>query len=197
MIDQASDRFPRGHGSVVVTTQRGDAINIRHIQPQDARLLSELYHKLSPESRWLRFMSALPDLPDDIIQSEARRMARIDPQVESALIATVQVAGQAQAIGVARLKRDTANALSAEAALVVRDDYQCQGLGTVLFDLLLQIAMVRGLKQLWLLSLAENTGMHRLVQKCGLPYTSHTSRGEITMTIELVGDTAMEQASPA
>jgi RimJ/RimL family protein N-acetyltransferase len=196
MINQAPDRFPRGHGSVVITTQRGDAVNIRHIQPQDAQLLSELYHKLSPESRRLRFMTALPDMPDEVIQSEAQRLAQIDPQLESALIATLQVAGPAQAIGVARLKCNALNASSAEAAIVLRDDYQCQGLGTVLFDLLLQVAMVRGLKQLWLLCLAENTGMHRLVQKCGLPYTSHTSHGEITMTIELVGDTAVEQVSP-
>jgi acetyltransferase len=54
-----------------------------------------------------------------------------------------------------------------------------------MLDLLLQLALVRGIKRLRGISLADNEGIHRLIQKCGFPVTSHTSHGETTQIIHL------------
>jgi RimJ/RimL family protein N-acetyltransferase len=177
--------FPLGHGSVTVVTKRGRTVHIRHIAPVDAALLVDLFNRLSPTTRRLRFFSPMIDIPQEQIWSDARRLSAIDPLVDAALIATIPENGQERAVGVARLVRDSGDSTAAEVAIVLRDDYQGEGLGTRLFDLLLQVALVRGLKRLWAISLAENSAFHHLVRNSGLPFTSQTLRGETTTTITL------------
>jgi GNAT superfamily N-acetyltransferase len=186
MSDSESLPFPVGHGSVTITTRDRRAVRIRHIAPEDAALLVDLYEQLSPETRRLRFFAPKPDLPDEVLWREAVRLSAIDPLVQAALIGTVQEAGRERAIGVARLVRDAADPTTAEVAIVVRDDYQGQGIGKTLFDLLIQVAMVRGLKRLRAIALAENRAAQRLVRSLGLPVTSSTLRGETTMIISLL-----------
>jgi acetyltransferase len=169
----------------MITTGRGREVLIRHIAAEDAALLVDLFHHLSPETRRLRFFRPMTDIPDNVIWPAARRLAAIDPLAEAALIATYLEGGQEHAVGVARLVREAAGTTTAEVAIVIRDDYQGEGLGTRLFDLLLQVAMVRGLRRLWAVSLAENTVFQRLVRTSGLPYTSQTLRGETTTSITI------------
>jgi RimJ/RimL family protein N-acetyltransferase len=178
--------FPLGHGSVTTTTKRGRDVLIRHILPADAALLVDLFHQLSAETRRLRFFAPRADVPDEVIWREAEQGANINPQVEAALIATVREAQQERAAGVARMVRTIGAPPTAEVAIVIRDDYQGEGLGLVLFDLLVQVALVRGLQRLQAVSLAENIGMRQLIRKTGLPFTSETLRGETISTIELI-----------
>jgi GNAT superfamily N-acetyltransferase len=177
--------FPLGQGSVTVTTRRGRDVHIRHITAEDAALLIDLFNQLSLETRRLRFFAPKPDVPDEVLWPQAVRLSNINPLVEAALIGTVPEATPERAVGVARLVRDADDAATAEVAIVVRDDYQSEGLGTVLFDLLIQVAMVRDLKRLRAVSLAENEAIQRLVRNTGLPVTSRTLRGETTMIILL------------
>lgn len=185
MTTETSVPFPLGHGTVAITTRRGRAVHIRHIVPEDAALLVDLFDRLSLETRRLRFFTPKPDVPDEVIWPEAMRLSNINPLVQAALIGTIQETANEHAVGVARLVREPDDPTTAEVAIVVRDDYQGEGLGTVLFDLLIQVAMVRGLKRLRAISLAENEAVHRLVRKTGLPVTSQTLRGETTMIISL------------
>lgn len=187
---------PPGCASVTITSQRGRDVTVRHIRPEDSTLLIELFHLLSSESRRLRFMMLRPDLPDDLIAPHAGRLARIDPAAEVALIALAHEQGREHAIGVARFCQDAGDPSTAEVAIVLRDDYQREGLGTALFDLLIQVALVRGLKRLRAVSLVENVAMHRLIRKIGLPYTSHTSRGETTVLMMLAGDGPTNDSGP-
>lgn len=181
--------FPLGIGSITVHTRRGRAVIIRNIVPDDDDLLVDLYQHLSPETRRLRFLSMPPDLPDEVIWREAVRLSHINPLTAAALIALAQEGDQQRAIGVARLACDPDKTNTAEFAIVLRDDYQREGLGTRLFDLLMQVAMVRGLKYVRGIALAENQAVARLVQKSGLPYRSHTSYGEMTINITLFEET--------
>jgi RimJ/RimL family protein N-acetyltransferase len=185
MTDDTPPPFPLGYGSVTITTRRGRAVRIRHIVPEDAALLVDLFNHLSPETRRMRFLRPRNDVPNEVFWPEARRFAAIDPLVEAALIGLVSEEDRDHAVGVARLARDADDPNVAEMAIVLRDDYQGEGLGTLLFDLLLQVAMVRGLKRLVAISLAENDAFRRLVRKSGLPFTSQTAYGETTTTITL------------
>ena len=186
MANEAQNPFPHGHGSITTTTKSGVTVSIRNIEAADDQLLFDLYKQLSPETRRLRFLSERPNLPDEEIWKLAVRLSHIDELTEAALIATVQDDGRERAVGVARLARDSAEARAAEFAIVIRDDFQQEGLGTLLFDLLLQVAMVRGLETLRGYSLAENQGLLRLVQKVGLPFTRRTSYGETMVVISLL-----------
>lgn len=192
MAKQPHIMYPN-HAQVRAATQQGRQVTIRHVEQADADLLAKFYHQLSPESRRMRFMATTPDGPDELIYAQAQQMAQIDPLLEAALIVTTGAADASQAVGVARLSRADPVSTTAEVAIVLLDAYQKQGLGTLLFDLLLQLAMVRGLEQVWATCFAENAGMQRLVKNSGLPYTSQTSRGETIMLIELMARAPLDR----
>jgi GNAT superfamily N-acetyltransferase len=171
-------------------TKQGRNLEVRQILAADAALLVELFERLSPETRRLRFMRAIGDLPEGRIWNEARRLADIDPAREAALVATAREHGREQIVGVARLHCGDEQTC-AEIALVVRDDYQREGVGRLLFGRLVDLARERGLRCLQAFTLAHNTAMRRLIDTSGQAYTSTTSRGETTITIQL-GDSIEE-----
>ncbi len=179
--------FPHGFGSTTITSTRGRVVCVRHIQAADAHLLIDLFHKISDETRRLRFHLSLPNHPDELIQREATRLADLDPLWADALIATITEQDTEQAVAVARLAVDPKEPTVAESAITVRDDYQGEGIGTILFDLIVQVALVRGHTTLRAFSLVENEAIHRLIKSLGLPYTSRTSQGETTTEISLRG----------
>lgn len=185
MNENTSAPFPLGGGSVTLATRRGQPVLIRHILPSDDALLVDLFERMSPETRRLRFMSQRREVPADEVWREAARLSHIDPLVQAALIGVVGEEGRPRAVGVARLALEAPRADSAEFAIVIRDDYQGAGLGTMLFDLLIQVALVRGLRRLDAVALAENVGLARLIRKTGLPYTTRTSYGEMRVSILL------------
>jgi acetyltransferase len=183
-LQQAGVPYPLGHGQVGITTQIGKQVCIRHVTPQDAPLLAKMFGGLSLQTRWLRFFNAV-GIPQERLWDEATRLSDIDPRIEAALIATVEQDGETRVVAMAQMIRDESLADVAEVAIVVSDDYQCQGIGRTIFDLLVQIALVQGIKRLWALTLPENLGMQRLARGVGLPVTTHTSEGEMIITIYL------------
>lgn len=174
-----------GQEMLVVTTRRGRRVRVRHILPEDDVLLLEFYDRLSPETRRLRFFTTGPNLPDEMVWREAMRLAHIDPTLQAALVATVEEEGLEQAVGVIRLAQDASDPLTAELAIVIRDDYQREGLGRALVWLMIDVARARGLKRLRAVSLGENVGVQRLIQDIGLPVATSIDHGETTQTIDL------------
>lgn len=176
--------YPLGHGQVGITTRNGQQVCIRHIVQRDAVLLVDLFHNLSERTKWLRFFSPV-GIPADRLWDEATRLSDIDPRVQAALIATITTPDGEHAVAVARMIRDEALADSAEVAIVVRDDFQREGIGRTIFDLLVQIALVQDIKRLYAITLPENLGMQRLARGVGLPVTVRIQDGEMTITIHL------------
>ena len=70
----------------------------------------------------------------------------------------------------------------------MRDDYQGEGLGRAIFDLLLQVALVCGLKRIFAVTLAENMTMIQLARNAGFDVTRKTTDGETTLTLTLSGE---------
>ena len=60
-------------------TKDEDLIGLRPLQPEDAHHLVDLFDHMGPESRFLRFNLALPNPDRELVWSEARRLAEIDP----------------------------------------------------------------------------------------------------------------------
>lgn len=176
--------FPIGFGHVPVETKDGRMLTIRHVSTADAPLLAELLGSLSPESRYMRFFTPR-GIPDERLWSEAIRLADIDPRMHVALLATATEDGREWAVAEARLIRDDDNHAEAEVAIMVRDEWQQQGIGQALFDLLVQVALVQGLHRLYAIALRENRGMRHLIQKLGLPSTSRSDGTETIYWIEL------------
>jgi RimJ/RimL family protein N-acetyltransferase len=173
-------------GAVLYVEARdGRRVHVRHMRTEDAELLERMFHRLSSETRYRRFFVPLDNIEEERLHRETARLARIDPLTETALIALDDEDGQEEAVGVARYtclnNRDDA----CEGSIVLRDDFQGSGMGTQLFDLLVQTALAHGLRHMVLLTHADNLGMISLVHRLGMPYKGRYSAGLYEIDVQL------------
>lgn len=135
---------------------------IRPINPSDGPRLQELLESLSEQSRFMRFIA-------NIKQFSERQLARythVDFHRDMALAATTGQDESEKIIGVARyiLLPDEK---TAEFAIVVRDDFQNQGIGSELMAALFSQAKHQGLHKLLGFVLGNNLPMLHLMIELG------------------------------
>jgi RimJ/RimL family protein N-acetyltransferase len=155
----------------------GRQVTIRHITPGDAWRLVDLFYRMSDTTRRLRFHSMRQNVPLEEIEREAEQLSDLDAAHQAALVATVQEEGDERIVAVARLARSE-NPVEAESAVVVRDDYQGQGLGTHMLKLLVGVARSMDIQYLTAWVMAENLHMLHIIQKSGLNVYAETRHGE-------------------
>lgn len=169
-------------------TRGGDSIRCRLILPDDGPLLISLFQHLSPDTRRRRFNVPLENLDPARLVQEARRLAAVDNRtVGGAVLAFAGEKGQEELIGVARIGRIPTSPTSpeAEAALVVRDDFQGQGIGTALMALLALLARRMRVETLTASVQADNEALFALLRALHLPLERHTSHGETTISLSV------------
>lgn len=162
----------------------GRQVTIRFITPDDARLLVDLYSRLSEMTRRLRFHSMRQNVPLEEVEQEAKRLSDLDPANQAALVATIEEEGEDRIVAVARLARSE-DPVEAESAIVVRDDFQRQGLGSHLLKLLVEVARAMDIQRLTAWIMAENLHMLHIVQKSGLDVSAETRYGETFISVPL------------
>jgi len=145
-----------------LTLRDGTHVIVRPIRPEDRQIEREFVQKLSDESRYFRFMSALRELNETMLN----RFTKIDYDREMALIAVVRENGQETEIGVARYVVN-ADDVSCEFALVVADAWQHRGVGTALLLSLVAVASARGLQSMEGIVMAANSKMLGLMHALG------------------------------
>jgi acetyltransferase len=163
----------------------GLSVTIREIRSSDAALLVEMYHHLSERSKRLRFHTYTGNLPKERIWREAIALSDVDRDRQAALVAEYHEEGGDHIVGVARFARATADAVEAEAAIVVRDDFQRMGLGTHLLSLLLSLARSMGIKRVFGWVASENRHMLHIVKETDLPIHRETHSGETFVVLSL------------
>lgn len=167
-------------------TKDGDLIRLRPLRPEDAHHLVELFDHMGPESRFLRFNLALTNPDPELVWSEARRLARIDPELDGAWLAFAQLSdGEVVPVGGVRYMR--IDDQSAEAALAVRDDMQNKGIGTELLRYLVRHARQAGVKKLVATVQRNNRPIFHLLQKTDLQLEFESEGGYTTITAFLNG----------
>jgi GNAT superfamily N-acetyltransferase len=172
--------------STFITTD-GREVIVRPILESDAELLVGLFYRLSTDSIRLRFHTSASHLvPPERIWQEAKRLTHLDPECQAALIAIGQERDKAQAVGVARFCRAKPQDVEAEAAIVIRDDFQRVGLGTYLGARLIRVARSMGIQCFVAWILAENRLVLELIKKSGLPFKQKVWMGEIQAQISLI-----------
>lgn len=72
-------------------------------------------------------------------------------------------------VGIIRLVRSSHSEKEAEIAITIIDEYQRMGLGEFLLNLIILAAMERDIEILSFTFLPQNTSIHRLVKKAGVP----------------------------
>ena len=152
----------------IVTIKDGSQVLLRPIVPEDAPLLQEGFKRLSPQSIYYRFLETARELSD----AQARTLANVDYQKRMALVGTIQEDGHERIIVVARyaLVEDPAEPDLAEAAIVVRDDYQQRGLGKIAMHRLAHYAQQHGVTAFLATIHTSNLPILRFIQHSGLTY---------------------------
>jgi acetyltransferase len=140
----------------------GDTYTIRPIRWSDGEHLKQLLAGLSEESRFMRFLANIKEYTP----KQLARLTQIDYHRDMALAATIPQGDDEEIIAVARYML-LPNTTSAEFAIVVRDDYQGQGIGTKLMSALLDVAREQQLRVIEGLVLAKNMAMLGLMNHLG------------------------------
>jgi RimJ/RimL family protein N-acetyltransferase len=166
----------------VATLAGGVTCRIRPIRPDDAPRLIALYDRLSLDSRYHRFFSAMRRLPPDW----ARFLATVDYRTRFALVAESPAAGDDAVIAVARYE-PTPEAGLVEVAFVVQDDWQNRGLGTILFAEILRAARANGIDRFRAYVLADNRRMLDMIARFGVVQRREIGDGVVDLTFTARG----------
>jgi len=151
---------------------------VRPIEPGDNAALQGGFARLSEQSRYQRFMSAVSELSE----SQLRYLTEVDHRDHEALIAFDPETGEG--IGVGRFVR-LDDGVSAEAAVTVVDDWQGRGLGTALSRLLADRARDEGIERFTALLLATNEQMHDVLASLGPAHVLSRDAGTVEVEVAI------------
>jgi len=144
-----------------IVLRDGSRVRIRQGRRSDGELLRRGFRRLSPESRYRRFLGPTPELSDRMV----RQLTDIDHHDRESMIAVDD--GTLDGVGVARYVRDSRRPTRAEVAVTVVDGWQGRGLGTLLLDAIGVRARAEGITTFTALMLAENDTMMDLLGQLG------------------------------
>lgn len=152
-----------------ITKRFGHDLSIffRPVKQTDEPLMKEFFYSFSNKSFYQRFFTHQVAMP----HSKLQHLVNPDYDEEMALTALIKKADREFIIAVGRYYLDRATNM-AEIAFIVHDDYQRKGIGTFLFQYLIEIAKKRGIRGFKAEILAENTIMLHVIHKCGYPVQS-------------------------
>ena len=176
--------------------QDGTPALIWPLLPTDAETLRDIFRRLSPESRQHRFLQALDQLDDPMIQ---RLVDSVDGVHHIALLLIVlPPEGEEEPAGVARLAQYSDDPAIAEIAVTVVDDWQGRGVGTALVSALMQ-RRPAAVTRLRTLVAADNRASLALLAGAGRVSSGLPERGVLDVTVELPAATrarsVMERAA--
>ena len=153
----------------------GTDIISRPIRPEDASIESTFVSRLSAQTKYFRFMSALRELTPEMLV----RFTQIDYDREMALIAVTRHDNQETEIAVARYITNP-DAISCEFAIVVADEWTKRGIGSQLLRQLMTIAKARGLRTMEGEVLTDNRPMLEMAK--GLGFTVQVRQDDSSVT---------------
>ena len=141
-----------------VVLRSGSTLRLRPIRPDDDGALLAFYERLSPDSLYFRFFSLR-----HLDAAAAARICAVDYENQFGLVG--EVGGNLVAI--AQYFRLPKHPERAEAAFVVEDALQGQGVGTRLLERLAELARDRGIRSFEADVLPQNSRMLEVFRNCG------------------------------
>jgi GNAT superfamily N-acetyltransferase len=162
---------------MAVTCVRNSRLRLRPLDGDDGERLCRLYHRLSPESVYRRFLSPMPLPRRDVLA----RLLDVDHREREAIAA---LEGD-EIVAVARYVRRAGDV--AEIALVVADDWQRRGLGRLLMRRLARLARRRGIRVFTGTIAGENRPAAQMVRSAAPGVRARWATGELQFEIPLNG----------
>ncbi len=162
MTHPTQARPPARHASgVLERLPDGAPILIRPIRADDKRMLENGLRHLSAESVQRRFLTP----KSSFSRAELRYLTEVDDRDHVALVAEYPAEPARRLIAVARFVRLFDDPEAADVAIVVADDWQRRGLGSLLSELLAARARRTGVRRFTATMAADNVPAHRLMSK--------------------------------
>jgi RimJ/RimL family protein N-acetyltransferase len=159
-----------------VTLANHSHVRIRPLRCGEQHGVRDLYARLSPQSRYFRFFSYASVLSDDTMQ----RLTCVEDRRRFVLVAECGWSGSGELIALANLGGIGEH--DAEVALLVRDDWQRQRLGTALAIRLMATAERHGFERFVAYTLWNNLAVRRLLARVGRVLSAHVSGGVSELT---------------
>jgi RimJ/RimL family protein N-acetyltransferase len=154
--------------SDVLRSRRGDAVTVRFVEPRDAEELQNYFRSLSARSRYNRFLGAMSELPQGVLD----RFTHVGEREGFTVIATIAVDGFETIVGEARYIFNPVDG-SFEFGLSIEDRWQGFGIGAALLKNLECRAAAFGAERLFGDTLRSNESMIALAKKSGFAFTNH------------------------
>src|ERR1700684_2385198 len=158
-------------GSQLATLRSGYVVRIRPVRPDDAPALARAYTNLGEQSRYRRFFTAMPKLPETTLKAAVD----VTPVDHEALVPVPEQS--AEIVGECRFIRLPDQPDTAEIGVTVVDAWQGRGLGSALLARLSEHALEAGIEYFTAEVLAENRTMLALLP--GLGQVETESRGPV------------------
>jgi GNAT superfamily N-acetyltransferase len=162
----------------------GATVIVRPIRPSDRDLLLDGFERLSPQSRYRRFLTTMDDLSEPML----RYLTEVDHHDHEAIGAIDPVSGHG--IGIARFVRLPDRPDAAEAAVTVADDWQGRGLGTLLLGALADRARGAGIRTFTAVVLAANHEMLEVLEPLGRVRVVDRETGTLQLEVDVPSDRA-------
>jgi RimJ/RimL family protein N-acetyltransferase len=168
-----------------LTLADGRRLRIRPLRRCEDDGIRAFYVRLSPRTRYLRFFSPMPSLPDAVL----RLLTSVDDRRQLALVAE-DSAANGEIVGLASFA--AIDAQRGEVALVVRDDWQQRRVGITLADRVLRAAEDRGFRRFVVHVSTDNVAIRKLLTHVGDVVGARSAAGisEIEFVRRRSGDAA-------
>jgi GNAT superfamily N-acetyltransferase len=146
---------------------------VRLLRPSDREKLVAGFRRLSPQSRYRRFFSPMPNLSERLL----RGLMQTDDWNHLAILAEPVGGGGGEAVGVARFVRLADTPDTAEASVAVIDAMQRRGLGRLLLTTLVEAARERDIRRFRAYVLPDNEPVKLLLRSLGDHTTARIENG--------------------
>jgi acetate---CoA ligase (ADP-forming) len=157
-----------------VILRDGSTAWLRPARPEDIDRLESLFNRASRESLWFRFFTAVSNVSRRFLES----VVEIDGDERMTLLITRGEGANEQVLAVGSYAR-LPNRTSADIAFFVDDEFQGQGLGTLLLERLADHAYTHGIAKLVADTMIENRRMLDVFRTSGLQIKYRTDRGVV------------------
>ena len=169
----------------------GSRVYMRPLKLTDESALRAMFYRLSDKSVHHRFFRVIETMPHEKLQD----FLQIDYAADMALIVLTDTSETAELIGIGHYSKNT-GVSTADSAYLVRDDYQGKGIGSVLFDTLVQVARTQGITGFTADVLAINAAMLRIFRKSGFAVQVEAEGHECKVTIPFIAPSATAVDEP-
>ncbi|MEU5550131.1 GNAT family N-acetyltransferase [Micromonospora sp. NPDC047793] len=162
---------------VDVLLSDGSTVQLRPIRPTDAPAIVEMHARFSERTRYLRYFSPYPRIPE----RDLHRFVNVDHRDREAFVV---LAGD-RIVAVGRYERLGPASPDAEVAFVVEDAYQGRGIGSVLLEHLADAARRSGIVNFVAEVLPANGAMLRVFADFGYQIQRQFADGVVHLTFPI------------